>query len=43
MENAGMLNNKGFTLVEILSTIVIIAMLMGIGIPGIMKISERMK
>ena len=42
MENAGMLNNKGFTLVEILSTIVIIAMLMGIGIPGIMKISERM-
>jgi len=37
------MNNKGFTLVEILAVIVIIALLIGIGVPGVMKISERMK
>ena len=36
-------NNKGFTLVELLTTIVLISLLIGIGIPGVMKISERMK
>lgn len=36
-------DNKGFTLVEILSTIVIIALLIGIGVPGVMQISKRMK
>ena len=37
------MNNKGFTLVEILSVIVLIALLLGIGIPGIMRISNKMK
>ena len=37
------MNNKGFTLVEVLSVIVLIALLFGIGIPGIMKISDNMK
>lgn len=37
------MNNKGFTLVEILATIVLIALLLGLGIPGVMKISENMK
>ena len=37
------MNKKGFTLVEILSTIVLIALLLGLGIPGVMKISDNMK
>ena len=37
------MNNKGFTLVEILSVIVLIGLLMGIGIPGISRISQNMK
>jgi len=36
-------NKKGFTLVEILATIVLISLLLGLGIPGIMKISQNMK
>lgn len=38
-----MKNNKGFTLVEILSVIVLIALLLGVGIPGINRISKNMK
>jgi len=38
-----MKNNKGFTLTELLVTIVLIGLLLGIGIPGVMKISEGMK
>lgn len=38
-----MLNKKGFTLVEILVVIALIGLLFGIGIPGVMKISEKMK
>ena len=38
-----MINKKGYTLIEILSTIVLIALLLGLGIPGVMKISENMK
>ena len=34
---------KGFTLVEILITIALIGLLFGIGIPGVMKISNNMK
>ena len=41
-ENVGM-NKKGFTLVEILAVIVLIGLLFGLGIPGVMRISERMK
>ncbi|MBQ3021034.1 MAG: prepilin-type N-terminal cleavage/methylation domain-containing protein [Bacilli bacterium] len=37
------MNKKGFTLVEILSVIVLISLLLGLGIPGVMKISENMK
>lgn len=37
------MNNKGFTLVEILSVIVLISLLLGIGIPGISRISQNMK
>ena len=37
------MNKKGFTLIEILSTIVLIALLLGLGIPGVMKISDNMK
>lgn len=37
------MNKKGFTLVELLSVIVLISLLLGIGIPGISKISENMK
>ena len=37
-----MKNKKGFTLVEILSTIVLIALLLGLGVPGVMKIRENM-
>lgn len=37
-----MKNNNGFTLVELLSVIVLIGLLIGIGIPGINKISDNM-
>ena len=36
-------DKKGFTLVELLTIIVLIGLLFGIGVPGVMKISERMK
>lgn len=36
------MNKKGFTLVEILSVIVLISLLLGLGIPGVMKISKNM-
>ena len=36
-------NKKGFTLVELLSVIVLIGLLVGIGIPGISRISSNMK
>ena len=36
-------NNKGFTLVEILAVIVLIAFLLGVGIPGVNRISRNMK
>ena len=36
-------NKKGFTLVELLSVIVLIGLLLGIGIPGISRISSNMK
>lgn len=36
-------NNKGFTLVEILAVIVLIALLLGVGIPGVNRISRNMK
>lgn len=38
-----MMNKKGFTLVEILSVIVLISLLLGLGIPGISRISKNMK
>lgn len=38
-----MKNKKGFTLVELLSVIVLISLLLGLGIPGISRISKRMK
>jgi len=38
-----MKNKKGFTLIEILVVIVLVALLLGIGIPGVMKISQNMK
>lgn len=34
---------NGFTLTELLATIVIIALLLGLGVPGVMKVSESMK
>lgn len=37
------LNKQGFTLVEILVVIVLISLILGLGIPGIMKLSENMK
>jgi len=37
------MNKRGFTLVEILVAVVLIGLLLGIGIPGTIKISERMK
>lgn len=37
------MNKKGFTLVEILAVIVILAIVMTIAVPGIMTISQRMK
>lgn len=37
-----MKNSNGFTLVELLSVIVLIGLLIGIGIPGINKISDNM-
>lgn len=37
------MNKKGFTLIEILAVIILIGLLFGIGIPGVMRISERMK
>ena len=36
------MNKKGFTLVEILSTIVIIGLLFGLAVPGINKIRDNM-
>lgn len=36
-------NNLGFTLVELLSVIVLIGLLVGIGVPGISRISSNMK
>lgn len=38
-----MMNKKGFTLVELLSVIVLIGLLLGIGVPGVMRISKKMK
>lgn len=38
-----MKNNRGFTLIEILSVIILITLLLGVGIPGINKISNSMK
>lgn len=35
-------NNKGFTLVELLSVIVLIGLLLGLGIPGINRIKQNM-
>lgn len=37
------MNKKGFTLVELLSVIVLIGLLLGLAIPGINKISSNMK
>lgn len=37
------INNKGFTLVEILSVLVLIGLLFGIGVPAVSKISKNMK
>ena len=37
------MNKKGFTLVEILSVLVLISLLLGLAIPGINKISSNMK
>ena len=37
------MNKKGFTLVEILSVLVLIGLLLGLAIPGINKISSNMK
>lgn len=37
------MNKKGFTLVEILSVIVLISLLMGIGVAGVSRISSNMK
>lgn len=37
------MNNKGFTLVEILSVLILIGLLIGIGIPGVSRISNNMK
>lgn len=37
------MNNKGFTLVEILSVIVLIGLLFGLGVPAVSKISKNMK
>lgn len=36
-------NNKGLTLVELLAVIVLIALILGLGIPGINRISKNMK
>lgn len=36
-------NKKGFTLIELLSVIVLIGLLIGIGVPGVYKISDNMK
>ena len=38
-----MKNNKGLTLVELLAVIVLIALILGLGIPGINRISKNMK
>ena len=37
------MNKKGFTLIELLSVLVLIGLLIGIGIPGINRISTNMK
>jgi len=37
------MKKNGFTLTELLVTIVLIGLIFGIGIPGIIKISDRMK
>ena len=42
MKHVG-INNKGFTLVEILAVIVLIGLLFGVGIPAISKISKNME
>lgn len=36
-------NKKGFTLIELLSVIILISLLLGIGVPGISRISSNMK
>ncbi len=36
-------NKKGFTLVELLAVIVLLGLIISIGVPGVMKISEKMK
>ena len=38
-----MKRKNGFTLTELLATIVIIALLLGLGVPGVMKVSDSMK
>lgn len=37
------MSNKGFTLVELLSVIVLIGLLLGLAVPGINRISSNMK
>ena len=43
MKLVGINNNKGFTLVEILSVLVLIGLLFGLGVPAVSKISKNMK
>ncbi len=38
-----MKNNKGFTLVELLAVIVVLALLVSIAVPGAIKISNKLK
>lgn len=37
------MKKNGFTLVELLSVLVLIGLLLGIGVPGVMRISSKMK